>query len=126
MSAADQMLLANRLRAACQPVTDAAKLSSSRWSRRVPLSVRLGGGATHVQIVAGGQRAPQAYTMEGTASGAPIAHPVYARGLDRKKWTWVRQTPRPFLREAIDANIDQMVGKFAEVVNDWAHQAGYK
>jgi hypothetical protein len=126
MSGADQLLLANRLRAACKPVTDAAKLSSSRWSRRVPASVRLGGGANHVQIVAGGQRAPQAYTFEGTASGAPIAHPVYAHGLDRTKWTWVKQTPRPFLREAIDANIDQMVGKFADVVEDWAHQAGYK
>ena len=126
MSGADQLLLANRLRDACKPVVDAARLSSARWSRRVPASVRLGGGASSVQIVAGGQRAPQAYTMEGTASGAPIAHPVYARGLDRRKWTWVRQTPRPFLREAIDSQIDVMVDKFAQVVDDWAHQAGYK
>jgi hypothetical protein len=126
VSAADQMLLANRLRAACAPVTDAAKLSSARWSRRVPASVRLGGGANHVQIVAGGQRAPQAYTMEGTATGLPIAHPVYARGLNRREWTWVKQTPRPFMREAIDANIDLMVSRFADVVDDWAKQAGYR
>jgi hypothetical protein len=126
MSGADQLLLANRLRDACKPVTDAAKLSSSRWSRRVPASVRLGGGASSVQIVAGGQRAPQAYTFEGTATGMPIAHPVYAHGLDRKKWTWVKQAPRPFLREAIDANEDEMVKRFAGIVDDWAHQAGYK
>jgi hypothetical protein len=143
MSGADQLLLANRLRAACKPVTDAAKLSSSRWSRRVPASVRLGGGAAHVQIVAGGQRAPQAYTMEGTATGLPIAHPVYGHG-PRKRgtlvtgphgggqhyvppgWTWVKQQPRPFLREAIDANLDLMVSRFADVVDDWARQAGYK
>jgi hypothetical protein len=126
MASADQMLLTNRLRAACKPVTDAAKLSSARWSRRVPASVRLGGGASSVQIVAGGQRAPQAYTFEGTASGAPIAHPVYAHGLDRKKWTWVKQQPRPFLREAIDANEDEMVKRFAGIVEDWAKQAGYR
>jgi hypothetical protein len=125
MAGADQLLLANRLREACKPVADAARLSSARWSRRVPLSVRLQGGASRIQIVAGGQRAPQAYTMEGRADGRPIAHPVYGHG-PRTDWTWVKQTPRPFMREAIDAHVDEVVAKVAEVVDDWAKQLGYK
>ena len=149
MASPAQAVLAARLQAAAKPVADAARLSSSRWSRRVPLSVRIQGGATRVQIVAGGRTAPQAYTMEGRADGRPIAHPVYGHGprkrgplgsghpygplrhgeerrYDPPGWTWREQTPRPFMREAIDSTADEMVRIFAGVVDDWAHQLGYK
>jgi hypothetical protein len=50
-----------------------ARASSARWSRRVPLSVRVGsaavsGTAAKVTITAGGRAAPQAYVMEGRSS----------------------------------------------------------
>ena len=125
MPGTDQAILADRLRRAAQPVADYARASSSRWSRRVPLSVRLQGGASRITIAAGGQRAPQAYTMEGRPDGRPIAHPVYARG-PREDWTWRKQIPvRPFLREAIDARQDEMLEIFSGVVEDWAHDLGY-
>jgi hypothetical protein len=117
--------LTARLRSAAEIVAADARLRSARWSRRVPLSVRLQGGARSVTIVAGGQAAPQAYTMEGKKSGAPIAHPVFASG-PRENWTWVKQTPRPFLAEAIDSKQDEMLSEFAKVVDDWARQKGYR
>lgn len=119
--------LTKRLRQAAQIVADDAKLRSGRWSRRVPLSVRLQGGARSVTIVAGGQDAPQAYTMEGKNSGAPIAHPVFGRSDElRTDWTWVKQIPRPFLREAIDAKSDEMLDAFAQVIDDWSHDRGFR
>ncbi len=140
MATPDQVILAQRLREACKPVEDAARASSARWSRRVPLSVRLNApGPGRIQIVAGGVRAPQAYTFEGRADGRPIAHPVYGHGprvrgpLDPATgrynppgWTWEKQTPRPFMREAIDANIDRVVEIVAKVVDDWAKEMGYR
>src|SRR5258708_2990178 len=121
---ADPALTA-RLREAAQIVADDAKLRSARWSRRVPLSVRLQGGARSVTIVAGGPAAPQAYTMEGTRTGRPIAHPVYARG-PRGDWTWGKQPPRPFLMEAIDSKSEELLVVFAKVVDDWARERGFR
>ena len=121
------LTLIERLREASQIVADDAKRRSARWSRRVPLSVRLQGGRRSVTIVAGGPAAPQAYTMEGKNSGAPVNHPVYGRpDRPRKSWTWVAQPPRPFLREAIDANVDKLLVMFSQVVDDWAKERGFK
>jgi len=145
----EQMILAERLRKAAKPVADDARLRSARWSRRVPASVRLQGGASRITIAAGGRAAPQAYTMEGRADGRPIAHPVYGHGprirgplvsghpfgpllegekrrYDPPGWTWAKQVPRPFLREAIDAKQDEMVRIFAGIIDDWARDLGYK
>jgi hypothetical protein len=126
MPGADQAILAARLRQAAKPIADYARLSSARWSRRVPATVRLQGGASRITIAAGGNAAPQARVMEGRASGAPCWHPVYAQG-PRQDWTWRPQIPvRPFLREAVDAKQDEMVRIFAGVVDDWAKQLGYR
>jgi hypothetical protein len=125
MPGISQAILADRLRRAAQPIADYARLSSSRWSRRVPASVRLQGGASRITIAAGGSRAPQAYTMEGRSDGRPIAHPVYGHG-PRASWTWAKQTPRPFLEEAIDVKQDEMLRIFAGVVDDWARDLGYR
>jgi hypothetical protein len=126
MAGMDQAVLAERLRKAAEPVAAAARVSSARWSRRVPASVRLQGGASRITIAAGGQAAPQAKTMEGKNNGAPCWHPVYAHG-PREGWTWVPQIPvRPFLLEAIDATEDQMTEIFAGIVDDWCHELGYR
>ena len=124
MAGTEQAILADRLRQAAQPVADFARASSARWSRRVPASVRLQGGASRITIAAGGARAPQAKTMEGNPDGSPCSHPVFARG-PREGWTWRDQVPRPFLREAIDATEDQVVEIIAGVVDDWAAELGF-
>ena len=117
--------LTARLRSAAEIVARDARRRSARWSRRVPASVRLMGGARSVTIVAGGKAAPQAYTMEGKRSGAPRSHPVYGDG-PRGTWTWVKQPPRPFLREAIDSQSEPMLREFAKVIDDWAKAKGYR
>jgi hypothetical protein len=118
-----------------------AKASSARWSRRVPLSVRVGGSAVvsgtakRVTITAGGAAAPQAYTFEGRNSGRPIAHPVYGRG-PRKRgpgghppgWTWSKQIPvRPFMKEAADAAAGKSADTFANrIIDEWARASGFR
>jgi hypothetical protein len=142
MPGADQAILADRLRKAAEPIAEDARRRSAAWSRRVPASVRLQGGASRITIAAGGARAPQALTMEGYPSGLPRSHPVYARGPRRRGplvggrghyhhvppgWTWAKQIPvRPFLAQAVDAKQDEMVRIFAGIIDDWAHQLGYK
>lgn len=117
--------LVKRLREAAEIVADDARLRSSRWSRRVPRSVRLIGGARSVVIAAGGVSAPQAWTMEGTNTGRPRNHPVFAHG-PRSTWHWVAQTPRPFMAEAIDSQQERMLTAFAQVIDDWAIERGFK
>jgi hypothetical protein len=137
MPGTEQAILADRLRRAAQPIADDARLRSARWSVRVPLSVRLQGGASRITIAAGGTRAPQAKTMEGNPDGTPCAHPVYGHGPrirgpligdhhDPPGWTWVKQPPRPFLAEAVDAKQDEMTEIFAGIIDDWCLQMGYR
>jgi hypothetical protein len=138
MPGTEQAILADRLRRAAQPVADYARASSARWSRRVPASVRLQGGASRITIAAGGSRAPQAKTMEGNPNGTPCAHPVYGHGPrirgplvngrhEPPGWTWAKQIPvRPFLAEAVDATQDQMTEIFAGIIDDWCHDLGYR
>jgi hypothetical protein len=126
MPGTEQAILADRLRRAAQPIADDARLRSAAWSRRVPASVRLQGGASRITIAAGGTRAPQALTMEGYPGGRPRSHPVYGHG-PRNTWTWAQQIPvRPFLEQAVNAKQDEMVRIFAGIVDDWARQLGYK
>jgi hypothetical protein len=128
-----------------------ARASSARWSRRVPLSVRVGGSAVvsgtakQVKIIAGGARAPQAYVFEGRNSGKPIAHPVFGRGerirgalvstdkhgrqhYEPPGWTWAKQIPpRPFMKEAADAASGKAADTFAtRVIGEWARASGFK
>jgi hypothetical protein len=126
MPGTEQAILADRLRRAAQPIADDARRRAAAWSVRVPLSIRFGGGGSRITIVAGGARAPQAGVMEGKPSGAPRSHPVFARG-PRETWTWAEQIPvRPFLAEAVDAKADEMVEIFAGIVDDWAHELGFR
>ena len=123
---ADQAILAARLRQGAECIAAAARLSSGRWSVRVPLSVRLEGGPSGITVVAGGPAAPQASTMEGNPDGSPRAHPVYGHG-PRKEWTWARQIPvRPFLAEAAEVTQDEVARIVAGVVDDWAEQLGFR
>jgi hypothetical protein len=127
-----------------------AKASSARWSRRVPLSVRVSssvttGTAKRVTITAGGRAAPQAYVMEGRNSGAPIAHPVFGHGerlrgtaVGKKKngklryeppgWTWARQIPvRPFMAQAAEAAAGSAADEFANrMITEWARASGFR
>lgn len=121
-------VLAARLRQAAQIIADEAKARTAAWSETIPGSIRIIGGSTSVTIAAGGVRAPSAYTWEGKKSGSPRWHPVFGRGdVARSDWKWVPQLPvRPFLEQAVDAKGEEAFRAFARVIDDWAHERGFK
>ena len=118
-----------RLRQAAEVIAADARLLAATWSERVPPSVRvypaLTRGGSAVTIAAGGVAAPMAYTNEGKRGGRPIWHPVFGVG-PRDKWTWVPQTPRPFMRPAAEARAGQAADVFAKAIDDWAKASGFK
>lgn len=118
-------LLFARLQQAAEIIADDARKRAALWSRRMPLSVRIRGGSTRVTITGGGTRAPQYYTFEGKPSGAPRSHPVWGHG-PRETWHWVAQDPRPTLAVAAESKADEAAAKFAEIVDDWTRQLGYR
>jgi hypothetical protein len=120
----------DRLKQAAEVIAEDARVLSATWSERVPASVRVygvrgTGRGQSVTISAGGVRAPMAYTNEGYRGGRPVWHPVYGRG-DRADWTWVPQTPRPFMRPAAEARAGQAADVFAKAIDDWARASGFK
>jgi hypothetical protein len=118
-----------RLRQAAEVIAADARVLAATWSERVPPSVRVypapTRGGTAVTIAAGGARAPMAYTNEGKRGGRPVWHPVFGRGA-RADWTWVPQTPRPFMRPAAEARAGQAADVFAKAIDDWAAASGFK
>ena len=117
-----------RLRQAAEVIAEDARALSGAWSERIPPSVRvypsLTRGGTAVTIAAGGVRAPMAYTFEGKRGGRPVWHPVFGHG-ERRDWTWVPQTPRPFMRPAAENRADQAADVFAKAIDDWAAASGF-
>ena len=112
--------LGRRLREAAQVIADQAKANAAGWSARVPESIHISGGASGVSILSG---APPSYPNE----IAGVRHPVFGgRGTRRPKAPWVTNQHRPFLAPAADEKIDEAAEKFAQVIDDWAHDRGYK
>ena len=70
----------------------------------------------HVDIVAD---ADPAYPNE-TGS----RHPVYARGDDRRKWTWTRGNNRPFLAPAAEQRSGPALAKYAKKVDRLVKESG--
>ena len=117
--------LVARMREAAQFVADDAKARAG-WSKTIPASIRLAGGASQISIVAGGRASRQAQNFEGYPSGRPRSHPVFAGGQDRAHWHWVAMPPRPYLRPAIEANADKLTEIIAKAVDDWTRKLGYR
>ncbi len=129
---AGQGVEVGRLGAGGKPMAEAADIVaararaiSARWSRRIPLSVKVsvspdGKSAT---ITAGGSEAPQAATFE-----LGLSHPVYGRpDRTRKEWTWVRQVARPFLAEAAESAATKAADAFGDAaLTAWARNRGYR
>lgn len=105
------------LRKAGNVVATAAK-SNASWSKRIPGSIRVGVTARGVSVHAGGQKAPHAVVFEGRVDGGNRRHPVYAQG-ERGGWTWAEQQAKPFMRSALNDNVDRV----AEVVADTLEKA---
>lgn len=102
-----------------------AKAISGRWSRRVPLSIRISVSADgqSATITAGGSEAPQAATFE-----LGLSHPVFGRPtMTRKEWTWVKQIARPFLATAAEHSATKAADVWGNgVITAWARNNGYR
>jgi hypothetical protein len=129
---AGKSISVGRLGAGGKPMRDAAEIVaadargiSGRWSRRVPLSVKIsvspdGKSAT---ITAGGAAAPQAATFE-----LGLSHPVFGRpDRLRGEWTWVKQIARPFLATAAEARATKAAEVWGDgVITAWAKNHGFR
>jgi hypothetical protein len=105
----------------------AAAALFSGWSERIPASghVEDDSAGRGVRIVFGGPPAPHAITFE--APHAPFwKHPVFARG-PRPDWNWAPQIPpRRFLLPATEANENDLPEVFAQLVDKWALEFGWR
>lgn len=107
------------LRAAAEIIADKARELASPWSRQIPaaISVQVRGNTAEISC-----QAPPAYPNEIRG----VRHPVYARGPDRREWTWVENEFRPFLAPAADAAGDAAMERYAQKIDGWARRAGYR
>ncbi len=111
--------LGRRLVEAAEVIAEQAR-ENAHWSARIPPSIKVSGGSGGVSIMSG---APPAYPNE--VDG--VRHPVFGgRGTRRPKAPWVTNQHRPFLAPAADERIDEAAEKFAQVIDDWAKERGYK
>lgn len=95
---------------AAEEIAAGARENAARWSRSVPASIRTEQhDENRVDIVAD---ADPAYPNE-TGS----RHPVFARGPDRRKWTWTAGNHRPFLAPAADERAGAALAKYAKKVD---------
>jgi hypothetical protein len=101
---------------AAEEIADGAR-QNAQWSTTIPGNIRTEQvDSNHVNIVAD---APAAYPNE-TGS----RHPVFARGDDRKKWTWTRGNNRPFLAPAADDRAGPALAKWANKVDAMVRDSG--
>lgn len=90
------------LKIAAELVAESARTEAS-WSTRIPATIRVAGASPRsITVKAGGADAPHAYTFE-APDGKPVRHPVFGN-----RAVWVEQTPRPFLRPALDAHMEEL------------------
>ena len=129
---AGQGVTVGRLGAGGKPMAEAAgiiaagaRARAGRWSRRVPLSIKVsvtadGKSAT---ITAGGAEAPQAATFE-----LGLSHPVFGRpDRTRREWTWVRQAERSFMAAAAEAQATKAADAWGTgVITAWAKSHGFR
>jgi hypothetical protein len=102
---------------AAEEIADGARRNAAGWSVTIPANIRTEQhDENHVDIVAD---ADPAYPNE-TGS----RHPVYARGPDRRKWTWTRGNNRPFLAPAAEQRSGPALAKYAKKVDRLVKESG--
>jgi hypothetical protein len=107
------------LQAAAEIIADEARRNATVWSVTIPprITVEVNGNVATIAC-----NAPPAYPNE--VKG--VRHPVYARGPDRRHWTWVGNQYRPFLAPAADGKADAAMARYADKIDRMARAAGFK
>jgi hypothetical protein len=110
--------LAMRLKEAGEIIAALARANFGSWSSRIPGSVRVTGGRTGVNVVAGGKKGPAAYTAE-----LHVRHPLFG---NRDYWYDPGADQKPGLAPAAEEGVDAAARVVAEVIDDWAHEYGFR
>lgn len=106
---------------AAEEIADGARENAKRWSSTGATVASIHTeqeSDTVVNIIAD---APAAYPNE-TGS----RHPVFARGDDRKKWTWTAGNNRPFLAPAADERAGDAMAKYAQKIDRLCRERGFR
>lgn len=111
-----------RLKAAAQITARQAKANAS-WSKRIPASIRvLLYGNSSAYIYAEDEIAPQAKVFE-LGMSHPLNYPSQRRRVGRE---WGPTPKRPFLKPAAEETADEVTEEISKVVDDMAHEEGFK
>lgn len=109
---------ASRLKDAAEVIAVAARARAATFSRRIPAATGVGGGlsAKGVYIRTSGRKARNAAPFE-----FGERHPLFGN------YKHMYNTPhRPYMEEAAEAALDAAAEAYAEVIDDWAHELGFK
>lgn len=117
------------LRKAGDLVRDQARRNAA-WSSRIPPATKTSLSFTKnrpgVSVIVDKNKAPHARPYEHGGRPGRFRHPVYARGEDRRAWTWVPQQARPFLAPAMEAKGEAAAKQIADVVDRVTREAGFR
>ena len=109
--------LAARLKEAGEIIATIARANFGTWSSRIPGSVKVTGGRTGVNVVAGGRKGPAAYTAE-----LHVRHPLFG---NRDYWYDPGADQKPGLAPAASEGLDAAARAVAGVIGDWAREYGF-
>jgi len=101
------------LGAAADIIAGKARELASGWSRQVPGSIRVDVSGQTATI---SSQVGPAYPNE----VAGVRHPTFGHE------PWVTNQHRPFLGPAADAAGDQAMNRYAQKIDKWAKQAGFR
>jgi len=109
------------LRAAAEVIAKGARDITRGYSKtgRLPDSIRVEVDGDVARV---SSDAPSAYPNE--ING--VRHPVFARGEDRRDWTWVRNQHRPFLSRAADERAGDAMAQYAKGIDRMLREAGFR
>lgn len=97
-------------------IADDVKKRTAAWSHRIPDATSVFNDASGIGVVVDGAMAPSASPNEYADK-----HPLFGN-----RDYWYRTPHRPFLEESVAAVGDDATDLVANVVDDWAHAAGWE
>jgi len=101
------------LGAAAAIIADGARALAAAWSRKIPPSISVSVSGQVAEITA---TAPDAYPAETRAK-----HPLFGN-----RDHWYGPPGEPFLAPAADARADAAMRRYADKIDRWARDAGFR
>lgn len=109
---------ASRLKDAAEVIAAEARRNAAAFSKHIPAATGVGGGisAAGVYVRTSGRKARMAAPNE-----FGERHPLFGN------YRHFYPTPhRPYMETAADTALDRAAEAYAEIVDDWAHELGFK